>query len=421
MAGGSALGCEHREVTSTLERSSAGSASRGRRVGTARLDLVATLPVAALTAALWAVAVGTVVIGGLVTVAWAVGTRGDDSVSTALQASGVVWLLAHHAPVVTANATVTLLPLGLVALPLVLLFRAGRWAARITGTTAFPDAALLVIASTAAYSALGLLIAQLSSISGAGVPDLEALGWTALVAAIGLSAGVSSGASLRTRLLGRVPAALTRVGIGVVAGGAALVALVALVAAAAVLARWSTVTGLSHQAAQGPWDALGLFLLSLAYLPNMLIWTLSYVAGPGFAAGGGSTIDPFTTSGALLPGIPILGAVPSSPPAFAPLLLLIPILAGVVSAVIVRRRVESASVAQQVWSHLGSAIVVGLATAWLCALSGGALGAARLADLGPHVKAVGLAVTVLIAVGSLATTALIHFRPTSQIPDRSSG
>jgi len=376
--------------------------------------------VAALTAALWAVAVGMVIVGGLVTVAWAVGTRGDDGVSTALQASGVIWLTAHHAPVATADATITLLPLALLALPLLLLYRAGRWAARITMTSALPDAALLVVAGTATYAALGLLIAQLSTMSGATVPDVAALGWTALVAAIGLSAGVSSGAGLRATWSERVPVVIRRVGIGVTSAGGSLLAFVGMIAAVAVLTRWSTVTGLSHQAAQGPWDALGLLLLSLAYLPNMLIWTLSYVAGPGFAAGGGSTIDPFSTSGALLPGIPILGAVPTSTPSAAPLLVLLPVLAGIVSALIVRRRFSLVSAVQQVVTLLGSSIIVGLATTWLCALSGGALGSARLALLGPDAPLVGLVITMLVAAGGLATIAVVHFLFTPRMADATS-
>ena len=68
-----------------LERPVTGGAPKKPRE---RADVVATLPVAAITAALWAAGVGLVVIGVLTSVAWAVSSRGADGISTPLRASG---------------------------------------------------------------------------------------------------------------------------------------------------------------------------------------------------------------------------------------------------------------------------------------------------------------------------------------------
>ncbi len=364
-------------------------------------DIVGTRPVAAITAALWAAAVGLVVIGALVVLGWAVSGRGDDGIGTALAATGVVWLVAHHAPVVTeAGATITLLPLALMALPLLALQRAGRWAARITATTTAPDAALLVVAATATYAAIALGVAQVSSIAGAGVPDLAALGWAALVAVVGLGWGAASGAGLLAPLGDRLPAAVRRAALVAGVSGAALVVAAGAVSVVALVARWSTVTGLGRQVAPGALEAVELLLVSIVYLPNLLLWALSYLAGPGFAAGGGATIDPFSASGALLPGIPLLGAIPVDAPPAAPLLLLLPVVAGVLGAMALRRR-GSLPLATEAGAVLLGAVGVGAVAVVASALAGGALGSARLAQLGPHALLTGLALAGLVAAGGL--------------------
>ena len=181
-----------------------------------------------------------------------------------------------------------------------------------------------MVAATATYAAIALGVAQVSSIAGAGVPDLAALGWAALVAVVGLGWGAASGAGLLAPLGDRLPAAVRRAALVAGVSGAALVVAAGAVSVVALVARWSTVTGLGRQVAPGALEAVELLLVSIVYLPNLLLWALSYLAGPGFAAGGGATIDPFSASGALLPGIPLLGAIPVDAPPAAPLLLLLP-------------------------------------------------------------------------------------------------
>jgi hypothetical protein len=369
------------------------------------------MPVAAVTAALWAAAVGLVVIGVLVTLVWAVSARGDDGILTPVSASGVVWLVAHHAPVDTATGTVTLLPMLLLALPLVLLRGAGRWAARVTATTEPRDAALLVGAATAAYAAIAFLVAQGASIGGASVSAFLALLWSALVAAVGLTAGVVDGAGLRSDLVARAPIWLRRAGSTALTAGIALSAVAGVVALAAILSRWSTEASLARAVSVGAGDTVGIVLVSLAYLPNLLVWTLSYVVGPGFGVGGGATIDPFSASGGLLPGVPLLGAVPPDAPAAAPLLLLLPVLCGVLAALLLRRR-QDLRLADEVVALLGGAGLLGAVTVLLCWLSGGSLGAGRLDSMGPPPLTTGLAVFALVAAGAVLWSLLVRITPT---------
>jgi hypothetical protein len=403
-------------MTSMLERPASSGpgveTGRRRRSGT----LIGTLPVAAVTAAAWAAGVGLVVVGAVVTLVWAVSARGDDGISTPVGAAGVVWLAAHHAPVETATATVTLLPILLLALVLLLLVRAGRWAARITLTTTLPDVVLLVVAGVATYSAVAVLVAEVATIGGAQVPPLSALFWAALVSAVGLGVGVVRESGLTDGARDRIPVQVRAAGPVALAAAGVLACAVGVLAIVAVAMHWATVAGMSHQLAPSAGDAIGLVLVQLMYLPNLLVWVLSYLAGPGFAVGGGGSVDPFSATGALLPGVPVLGAIPLDAPAPAPFLLLVPVLAGVVGTVVLRRRREW-SVRDESIIVLTAAALVGLATAVLCLLAGGSLGDVRLADLGPTAWTTALAITTLAAAGGLLTTFGAHLRPLVWAPD----
>lgn len=398
-------------MTSMLERPATEQASAARRSLRTRADVVATRPVAAVTAALWAAGVGLLVLGVVVALAWAVSSRGEDGITTPLRAAGSLWLVAHHAPVSTGTATITLLPLLLLALPLLLLARAGRWAARITSTTTVPDVALIVLTGTATYVFIAFLVSQVAGIADASSPPLPVIVWSTLVALIGLGIGALQGSELVTPLAARLPLLVRRGAIAAAASGAALVALVGIVAVVAVALRWSTVAGLARGVAPGPWDMLGLFLLSLAYLPNLLVWTLAYVAGPGFSVGASVVVSPFSAGSGILPGAPLLGAIPPEAPAAAPLLLLLPVLAGMVGAAVLRRR-GTLALRDEAIVDVGAAAAVGIATAVLCLLSAGSLGSARLADLGPDALVTGLAVFGLVAAGALLWSLLAHALPT---------
>lgn len=390
-----------------LERPVTGGAPKKPRE---RADVVATLPVAAITAALWAAGVGLVVIGVLTSVAWAVSSRGADGISTPLRASGTIWLAAHHVPVETPAGPVTLLPLLLLALPVVLLVRAGRWAARITSLSGRNDAALVVVAGTAVYAFVGFLVAEVAGIADATSSPQTALLCCGAVALLSLSAGVLVGSGMHRSLIARLPLLVRRGAVAAATTGAALVAAAGLTLLVALALRFHTVSSLGREAAPGVLDAAALLLVSLAYLPNLLLWALAYAAGPGFAIGGGAVVDPFSVSGGLLPGVPVLGAIPQDPPPGAPLLLLLPVLAGMAGAAALRRR-GRLDIVDEAVVLLGSSAVVGVVVGVLCWLSAGALGSGRLADVGPDGLVVGLAVAGLTVAGGLLWSLGAHLLP----------
>lgn len=376
-----------------------------------REEVVGTLPVAAVTCAVWAAGVGLVAVGALVTLAWALTGRGDDGLGTPVSAAGVLWLAGNHAAVMVGTATLTLLPLLMLGLALTLLVLAGRWAVRITSTTSWADTALLVVGGAATYALLGMLVAQASSLAGAEVAPLTALASCGVVALLGLGAGALSGGPLGRSVVDRLPTWARDALIAAGAAAGALAVVVGIVAVVAVVMRWSTVTSLAHQLAPGAGDAVGVLLLSLAYLPNLLVWVLSYVAGPGFAVGDGTGVDPFSQTGGLLPVVPLLGAVPDQAPAAGPLLLLLPVAAGAVAAVVLRKR-RSLPLREEAVALVAGAGAVAVGAVVLASLAGGALGDGRLEHLGPPALASGLALGGLVAAGSLLVSLGSHVLPT---------
>src|SRR5690606_24741878 len=62
-------------------------------------------------------------------------------------------------------------------------------------------------------------------------------------------------------------------------------------------------------------DALGATILTLghlAYLPTLVVWAASWLAGPGFAVGVGTAVSPAGTQLGVVPGIPVLGLLPEN-------------------------------------------------------------------------------------------------------------
>jgi hypothetical protein len=186
---------------------------------------------------------------------------------------------------------------------------------------------------------------------------------------------------------------------------------VVVVAVVAIVVRWGTESALLHSVANGAGDTVGLLLVSLAYLPNLLVWTLAYVVGPGFGIGAGESVSAFSSGGALLPGLPLLGAVPPDSPAAAPLLLLVPVVCGVVASVLLRRR-EQLPLVEEAVALLVGAGLLGVAVSVLAWLSGGSLGGGRLTGLGPAALVTGAATFGLVAAGAVLWSLLVRITPT---------
>lgn len=343
----------------------------------------------------------------LVTVLWISSPYPDSGPGGALHVAAALWLLSHGVELVRtdtltgAPAPVGLVPLLLLALPVVLLHRSARdhaddgfgvsarttWAGLVTGYAVVGAAVTLyasggVLRPSWLWAALCVpLLAALAAGTGVwaargrprlplpallrGAPETE--GRWHLAAAAGRAAGA---------------------GVLVLAGGGALLVAVSL-AWHGGAARDSFL-----QLTEGWSGRFAVLLLCLALVPNAALWAAAYALGPGFVLGAGHITGPLHAAApaapaALLPPFPLLAAVPAgggTPVYWA--VGAVPLAAGMTvgwftAARATADRTAPWSASRTTGATLLAALMSAAAFALLALLAGGSLGVATLADFGP--------------------------------------
>ena len=360
--------------------------------------------VAGAAAGLWSLAVGVALVSCLVMLAWAISPNSAGDSAAAWRAAGYTWLGAHQVPLEIGGRELTLLPLGAVLLGLLLTRRGGRWAGRLLTAPSTGEAAAIVAACALVYGAGGAGLAWLSESPGTGADPVQAFGFTAVVAAAGVTWGIAKEGNLRARVRARTSDAAWRT----VMGGMA--AVVGLLAAGGILVTVSLVRHFSEIAATmanldaGPVGEFALTVVGALSLPTLDIWGLSVIVGPGFELGSGNALNAFGGEVEILPALPVLAAVPAGVPAWAPVLLCVPVALGVLAARIRWGR-DLPTLTGTIASGAGLAGGVALLVAGLCLLASGSLGGGRLAAVGPQPLAVAGAAAGLVLLGFLAEAA----------------
>jgi hypothetical protein len=315
---------------------------------------------AAFDAAL-AVAVGVAAVLAPLTLVW-VFAFGDTADWGALwPASTTVWQLGHLVPLAVtlpgeylaaagidesaASFTVSLAPLAFATFTAIFAARSGSRASRA-------DAWLTgVVTGTVVVAALATLIGITSRNDLAGVELWQAIVFPTLLYALPALGGalVTEWADAPTGVIARLrdraedlPGGWAPViGVSARSSAIAVVGLIgtgALIVALALFLRAGDVVALSQA---GNLDLVGgivMTLAQLAYLPTLVVWGVSFVAGPGFALGDGTAVSPSGTQVGVVPGIPLLGAVPESTSPWLLLLVLLPIAVGALAGWVARSR-----------------------------------------------------------------------------------
>jgi hypothetical protein len=156
-----------------------------------------------------------------------------------------------------------------------------------------------------------------------------------------------------------------------------------------------------------------LSVAQLLVLPNLALWAVAWLAGPGFGIAQHSSITVTHSSPGLLPLVPVLGALPDPGPMPAParLAVLVPVLLGALVAWrSVRAVTRLASWQSKARVTAMACLLCCLAVASLVWLSGGALGALLLRDVGADPLMVGLCLLGEMLVGAAAVVAVSQWR-----------
>lgn len=370
-------------------------------------------PVAGVLAALLAAGAGLLVTVLPVLGVWAAEARSGAGAVEAVRAAGQVWLVAHGASLEVPGGRLALTPLGMLALPLWLLWRAGAWVAREVRAGSVRAVAGAVAAVAVPYAALAAAVALLSRTADVrpSVPSAALAGL-----AVGL-VGAGAGALGRQRLW---RAAWLRLGVrsrrtapAVAAATAALAGGGSLLAGASLAVHAGSAAELAGATAPGPVGGAALLLLGVALVPNAVLWAAAWLTGPGFAVGVGTAVGPFGHLLGPVPALPLLAALPGSPvPSRAGVLvLLVPLAAGALAGCVLWRRADGVLATRRaVADTVLTAAACGVLWGGLAALSAGAAGGERLTELGPSARAVGAAVAVEVGVGAAAALLVLRRR-----------
>ena len=356
------------------------------------------------TAAGWALVAGLVLLGLPVLLAWATDSRSGSGALAATQSIGQLWLVAHGTGLTVPTGAVHLTPLGLTVVPLLLLHRAGRHAARTLPVTDSREAARLSLAMATPYGLAAAVLAALATTDDVQPHTAQALCGGLFVALVGATSGIVREAGIVTvRLPDRARWLLRATAVS----AATLVAGGGLFAGAAVLTHAGRVTSLSSATDPGLVGGLALLALGLAFIPNAVLWGVAWVTGPGFAIGVGTTVSPWSTSLGAVPAFPLLGGLPSSgtPVWLGVVALLVPVGAGVLGGLVVARRLTDLPLWRAALEGLAVAPCLALVVLLLTWVSGGPLGDGRLTAVGPSPWRVGLAVLAEVALPAAAAAA----------------
>ena len=413
---------------------------------------------------------------------WIVSPYVESGGGGVLHLAACLWLLAHGTTLRFGETPVGVPPLLLTSLALLLLYRTSVRAARqataaerAAGQSAGQSVEWLEDqedveeeefeserAAGPAASRLGSLLAGLCAgyllvgavavllAAGTGeVPDVSpaaALGRLVLavlpVAALGVRVGAGPGRlpalprlqlppwarplpRWGSRVLDAVwvpggGAAALRAGAG---AGLALLGGGALLFALSLLPRFGAAGAVSAQLAPDLVGRFALLLLCAVLLPNAAVWAGAYALGPGFVLGG--RFAPLTAPAVQPPAFPLLAALPGA--GHSPLGLFtqaVPLLAGGVAAGMLGRAAQDWGVLATVRAAVAAAVCAGAPVTLCAAASGGPLGVAALAEVGPSPWSTGLAAlawTLLVCVPGALLVRWYRGRPAGWPPVPGSG
>jgi hypothetical protein len=383
------------------------------------------LVVAGAIAAAAAAATGMAVLTLLVLAGWiaaphaGVGLTGLDGV---FRVAAALWLIGHHVGFTLPGAgRIGLLPLGLVLLPGALLWRAGRWVVRSGDVDQLRHVGYAALALAVPYALVAgaLALASKSAPATPSAPQAVLSGFLLALVAGGLG-GARALAPWR-QLAALMPVRLRSVIAGMTGALAVLCAAGALLAGGSLVSHLGQFSSANGALAPGLIGACLLLLAQLAYLPNAIIWAISFMLGPGFAFGSGTVVAPTGSVLGRLPAFPMLAALPhglhgGAPPWLSAAVLALPYLAGGLGGLLLARAAPTPALeAAPMWGFACGALT-GCVLGVLAAFAGGPLGDGRLTAVGPSPWQVGLVATLEVGVAAAITAGVANWLRFRAVP-----
>jgi Family of unknown function (DUF6350) len=348
----------------------------------------------------------------LALIVWAADPRSTAGAGDVTRFAGDLWLLALRDPLRVAGGTLVIPPLGLTVLVGLLLVRATAIVARSEQLHDKRSFGVVVAAVTLPFAVLATVLALIDH-SGALRPTPgAAFVCAALVGGVSAAVGAAVGGGRLGPVWRGLPA---QVRLALAAAGSAGGV---LVAAAVVLLTGSLIAhahdiGTIVSSYRGGAGEFSMLLLSVLYAPNAVVFASSYIIGPGFAVGAGTSVAVGGSHLAAAPAFPLLAAAPSgSAPLVARLFCGLAIVgAGVAAGWRIARPATPAAalpVRQQLRVVALAAAFAGVAASAAAAYAGGPAGPGRLSAVGPSPWQVGL--LAALELGTIAGLVVLAMR-----------
>jgi hypothetical protein len=333
---------------------------------------------------------GLVALTLLVLAGWIAAPHAGIGLTGVLRAAAALWLVGHHVGFTLHDGAgrIGLLPLGLLLLPGALLWRAGRWVVSSGGVVRLRHVGYAALALAVPYALVSgaLALASASRLATPSAPQAVLAGFLLALVAGGLG-GARALAPWR-QIAGLLAVRFRLVLLGGTGALAVLAVAGGVLAGASLAAHLAQFRSVDAALAPGLVGDILLLLAQLAYVPNAIIWAISFMLGPGFAFGTGTVVAPTGSALGSLPAFPMLAALPagvhSALPAWLSVAVLaLPYLAGAFGGLLMARAAPALSLEAAPLLGFASGALAGCVTGALAAFAGGPLGDGRLAAVGP--------------------------------------
>ncbi|MEV4263116.1 DUF6350 family protein [Kribbella sp. NPDC049584] len=375
------------------------------------------------------ISAGACLLTGLLTCAavavigWLGATFGGAS--GAVRAGASAWLVAHKAAVTigagtTSAGRISVAPLGLTLFFAWCLYRGGKSAARSSAADRTKDLLSLAGAFALVYGLGALVVALLTSDGALEVSPLSAFLGAFSLAFVAGAAGILVESGAAEDIADATPAGLRDVVPAAFAAVLTVIAIAALLYAVLLAVHFSRITGMLELLDAGVIGSVVLFAICLMLVPNMVLYVVAFLAGPGFQLGTGTTIAPTGVDVGNLPAFPLLAAVPAdgaTPSYLLVLTALVPLAAGAVAGlVVVRRGLVERDADVLGWDAFAlrgamAALLAGIIIFALLAMSGGSAGPGRMSSVGvPGALPAAGVLAAGMAIGAAITAAVAASR-----------
>lgn len=322
------------------------------------------------------------------------------------------WLFAHHVPLDIGTVTLGLVPLGLILIPGVLTYAGGRQVARVIRPANLTDVTRAVIPYALVYGVLAAVIAGAVRSEVVQPAPRTAFFAATLIAASCGGLGLLRAASLQDAAMEVVPRSARTVLASAVAGLATVV-MVSAVFTTVAIAIGVPDAAEAYRSLDAGWSgAPVLVLLTMAFVPNLILWTAAFTTGVGFSLGVDAVVSPQNVDYGALPVFPPMAAMPpqGEPGLWAYVALIAPLLGGYAVAAVMHRRQVGLPVEHQAARAAGAGLLSGAALGLLCWLSAGSIGNQALTSLGPVGWRVGLVAGLEMALVAAVVAWELHRR-----------